>query len=300
MIAMKRLIQLLDGLWDRIGRSGWYDGAYVSQDSPILVGGCARSGTTLLRVMLDTHPHIYCGPESNLFLPVRIRTRKRIEELAWAFDIPAEDIEALLGGSGSLPEFIERFFRTMSGIHGKRRWGDKSPRNVQRLDYIFEHFPRARFIHMIRDGRDVACSLRTFPRRKIVDGRIVPVRTDRPLDECIRRWVHDVNMGMRHRGDPRYHELRYEDLISDTEGVLRGLFAFLDEPYEEEVLRYYEVQDSTREAIKFPQNIEATQPIYQKAVGRWREEFGEEDKRLFKRLGGVLLVDLGYEDDDEW
>ena len=72
------------------------------------------------------------------------------------------------------------------------------------------------------------------------------------------------------------------------------------EPYEEEVLRYYEVQDNTREVLKFPQNIEATRPVYTKAVGRWRVEFTEEDKMLFKKSAGALLVDLGYEDDDDW
>ncbi|MCW3991710.1 MAG: sulfotransferase, partial [Candidatus Bathyarchaeota archaeon] len=266
---MKRLIHLVAGLWDRIRWSSWYDGEFASSDSSIIIGGCARSGTTLIRVMLDTHPHIYCGPESNLFLPIRIRTRKRIEELSWKFDVPAEEIQTLMRSSRCLSEFIEKFFGRIGSIHGKRRWADKSPRNVLRLDYIFKHFPRAKFIHMIRDGRDVACSLRTFPKRKIVNGKIFPVKTNRPLDECIRWWVHDVNIGIGYRNDSRYYELKYEDLIFNTERALKELFMFLDEPYEEKVLRYYEIEDNKRRIIKFPQNIEATQPIYTKAVGRW-------------------------------
>jgi len=160
------LLDLLDNIWDRIVNSPWYDGDYVSREPPIVVGGCARSGTTLMRVMLDTHPNIYCGPESSLFTPIRIKTRRRIRELSWKFDVSARDIERLLGASRCLSEFIEKFFNHLTSVHGKSRWGEKTPTNVLHLDYIFRHFPRAKFIHMIRDGRDVACSLRHFPKRK--------------------------------------------------------------------------------------------------------------------------------------
>lgn len=300
MRVLKQLSNLVDSLWDRIRRSSWYDGEYVSSDSPIIIGGCARSGTTLIRVMLDTSSNIYCGPESNLFLPIRIRTRRRIEKLSWKFDAPTKEIETLLTRSSCLSEFIEKFFKRISSLRGKRRWADKSPRNVLRLDYIFKHFPRAKFIHVIRDGRDVACSLRTFPKRKIVNGKIIPLNTNRPLDECIKRWIHDVNMGRKYKNDSHYIEVKYEDLIFNTEKTLKRLFIFLGEPFETNILKYYEVYDSVRDITKFPQNIEATQPIYTSAVGRWRKELTEEEKRLFKKLGSDLLIELGYEDNEDW
>lgn len=297
---MASLINHIDNLWDRIWRPGWYNGNYISSNSPIIIGGCARSGTTLMRVILDSHSNIFCGPESNIFLPLRIRTRKCIKNLSWKFDVSVREIRNLLDDSRCSSEFIEKFFIRVSNLRGKKRWGDKSPKNVLRLNDIFKHFPRAKFIHMIRDGRDVACSLRTFPKRKMVDGKIIPLNTDRPIEDCIKRWVHDVNIGRKYRGDPRYIEVKYEDLIFITEKTLKELFMFLEETFEKKILRYYEVQDSTREITKFPQNIEAMQPMYNKSVSRWRKELDDEEIRLFKKLGGSLLINLGYEDDDNW
>lgn len=297
---MKRLFYLIESLWDRISQSDWYSGEYVSSDTPIIIGGCARSGTTLIRVMLDTHPKIYCGPESNLFLPIRIKTRRRLKELSWKFDIPLKEVDILLTNSSCLSEFIEKFFNKMINVHGKRRWAEKSPRNVLRLDYIFKHFPMAKFIHMIRDGRDVACSLRTFPKRKIVDGSIVPVNTNRPLDECVRRWVHDVKIGRKYENDPRYIEVKYEDLILNTRESLKKLFKILHESFDEKILKYHEVKSNTRDIMKFPQNIEATRPLNSGSIGRWKNELNKKELKLFKKLGGDLLIKTGYEKDKNW
>ena len=68
---------LLVDAWNRIFYPAWYHGDYVSQESPIIIGGCARSGTTLLRVILDTHPNIYMGPESRLFTLSPTNKRER-------------------------------------------------------------------------------------------------------------------------------------------------------------------------------------------------------------------------------
>lgn len=290
----------LDSLWDRFANGSWYDGKYVSREFPIIIGGCARSGTTLMRVMLDTHPNIYCGPESNLFTPIRIRTGKRIKELSWRFGVSEKDIRIMLDDSKCLSEFIERFFNHLIIIQGKKRWGEKTPTNVLRLCYIFRHFPHSKFIHLIRDGRDVACSLRNFPKSKIVDGKIIPVDSNNPLDECIERWVHDVKAGRRWAGDPRYLEVKYENLVLKAEEAMKKVLDFVGEPYDERVLRYYEVKGSTRDASKFPQNVEATQPLYTQSMGRWKREFTDVDKTLFKRIGGNLLIKLGYEDTKNW
>jgi len=250
--------------------------------------------------MLDTHPRIYCGPESNLFTGLRIRKRGRIKELAQNFDVPATKIRQLLDDSRSLPEFIEGFFQYNAGLHGKGRWGEKTPTNVRNMGYVFQHFPETKFLHMIRDGRDSSCSLRHFPKRRIVDGKVIPLETDNPLDQCIKRWVQDVTLGRRYLGDPRYYELRYEDIVLNTEDALKNLFLFLDEPWDGRVLRYHEVEGSTRDPEKFPQNIEATTPLYEQAIGRWEKEYSEEDKLLFKELAGDMLTELGYEDNDDW
>ena len=77
----------------------------VSNVPVIIIGGCGRSGTTLLRVMLDSHPDVACGPESLLFLPLPVDAR----DLAWKFELPVEDIERQLDQSTSRTDFIEWF-----------------------------------------------------------------------------------------------------------------------------------------------------------------------------------------------
>jgi hypothetical protein len=274
----------------------WRKSGYTSAASPVIVGGCGRSGTTLLRVILDSHPNICCGPESSVFLPVWPSARK----LAARFEMPEPEVAALIDACGSQAEFIDRFFGRYSRGREKPRWAEKTPRNVLHLDYLFEHFPNARFVHMIRDGRDTICSLRTHPRHKVVDGQLVELNTRHPLGPCLDRWVGNVTAGLKYRRDPRYIEIRYEQLVSDPRETLIRLFAFIGEPFDDRVLEYHRLQGQSRDARHFPQNPEATQAMYTKAVARWRRDLSPEEILLVKREAGPLLRKLGYAADDNW
>lgn len=277
----------------------WRSRPYTSSAAPIVVGGCGRSGTTLLRVMLDSHPRICCGPESALFVP-RPVDAERVESLATRFGMNVDRVRQMRRSSQSQAEFVDRFFADCCELTGKPRWADKTPRNVLSLDFVFEHFPNARFVHVIRDGRDVACSLRTHPRHKVVDGRLVELNTWRPMEECARRWADDVRVGLAYRGHPNVTEVRYEDLAADTERALRDLFEWLGEPWDERVLRFHEVEGTSRDVTNFPQNPEATAPAYTRSIGRWRTAMSADDAHVFKPVAGGLLCELGYAADQDW
>ena len=277
----------------------WRDGAYLSAAAPILIGGCGRSGTTLLRVILDSHPNLCCGPESNLFLVGKTH-RLSVDELAFKFDLPPGRIIEMQQASPSLAEFIDRFFSAYATARGRPRWAEKTPKNVTVLDFIGAHFPQAKFVHVIRDGRDVACSLRTHPRHQVVDGRLVRLDTRNPWKLGVSRWVEDVRAGLRFRADSRYREIRYEDLVAKPEPALRGLFDFIGEPWDERVLNFHAERGSARDVRKFPQNPEATRPLYPDAMGRWRTEMTGAEADVFKALAGPLLLELGYETDNSW
>jgi len=252
-----------------------------------------------MRVILDSHPHICCGPESGLFLAEPIDDH-RLADIAKRFDLEPESAKRLRRASRSQAEFIDAFFRHYCAEAGKRRWAEKTPRNVHVLDFVFEHFPAARFVHVIRDGRDTVCSLRTHPRHQIVDGKLVPLNTWRPIELCTRRWVRDVQAGLKYRDHPAYLEVRYEELVNSPEPTLRRVFDLLGEPWTDRTLEFSAIGGSSRDALKFPQNPEATRPIYQSAVGRWQTELSSDDAVVFKRLAGPLLVELGYAEDDAW
>lgn len=273
-----------------------FNADYVSEISPVIIGGCARSGTTLARVILDSHKNLCCGPESGLFF----RDDAGIQRLANKFDVPLRKVRSMAQRSNSRAEFIEKFFDFYARVCGKPRWAEKSPRNVQTLDYVFGVFPKARFLHMVRDGRDVACSLRTFPRHSVEEGRLKPLGTWNDLGPGIERWVSDISASLAYRADPRYLEVRYEDLVLETRNTLQKVLKFIGEPWDDAVLRHYEISSGSRDVTKFPQNPEAVRPIIGESIGRWRRDLAATEQALFKEKAGSLLVDLGYETSYGW
>ncbi len=294
-MALKKTFQRLK---DKAFYLTWRHKPYTSEARPVIVGGCPRSGTTLTRVMLDTHPGICCGPESRLF--THDLDDKHRRALARRFDLPLEQIETRMNGCDSLGAFVDSFFQDYAKIRGKQRWAEKTPRNVLHLPFIFKHFPEARFIHVIRDGRDTAASLRKFSSQKFEDGKHVEKASavKKPIRKYIRRWVSMVEKGRAFKHDPRTMEVRYEDLVREPEVQVKRILTFLDEPWDERVLEYHKVKDASRDATKFPRSALANQPIFTSSLEKWRKDFDEEDVRVVKKYGGKLLKELGYADGD--
>jgi hypothetical protein len=269
---------------------------YVSSARHIVVGGCGRSGTTLARVILDSHPHICCGPESKIFLPRRIRPHK----LRDRFKLDGAPFDAVYAASRSRAEFIDRFAALCCTTSGKQRWAEKTPDNVLNLGYIFSRFPETRFVHLLRDGRDVACSLRTHPRHKVVRGKLVKLNTWRPMEECVTRWRDSLAALKPYLADPRVHTVKYEDLVSEPRATVARMLEFLGEPWDERVLAHSQAESRYRDATTFPQNPEALKPIEAKSMRRWKRDMSAEDRAIFKQIAGSLLVETGYAVDDRW
>jgi hypothetical protein len=272
--------------------------AAVGSDSfaPIVLGGCGRSGTTLLRMMLDSHRRICCGPESSLF-------RRRAIDADWLadrFGFPRAEVDAIRMAAGSRPAFIQAFAGLCMQKAGKARWAEKTPRNISRIGEIFRCFPAARFVHVLRDGRDVACSLRTHPRHRVVDGKLVPTGNWKPIAGCARRWVRDIEGSRRWWSDARFHSVRYEDLVLDPRPALERLMAFIGEEWDEAMLAHAAADSPFRDATRFAQNPEALGAVSTASLSRWQRDLDEKDRRTFKRIAGGLLVELGYAKEDGW
>jgi protein-tyrosine sulfotransferase len=290
----------------------------VSDAEPIIIGACPRSGTTLLRRILDTHSAICCGPESSLLLP----GRPNVDALALGYGMAPGEIRMLLGKAHSQGEAVDRFMAAYAAQVGTRRWAEKTPLNIRHLGWIWRHFPRARVIHVIRDGRDTVCSMREHPDRRLVDGAWVSVRRERSFESLVRRWDADVRTGIAHRGDPRYAEVRYEALVHDPRATLEPLFGFIGEPFEERVLDYRTNSERAQELSARVDQASAlldgppdggssggtpegprptsTGSIHARSIGRWRADLSTDEQAAFKRLAGRLLIELGYELDDDW
>ena len=278
---------------ERYAALPWRLRTYESEADAIVIGACPRSGTTLLRRILDTHSDICCGPESSLLLP----GRPNPAELALGFGLGVEEIRDLMSDTHAQAEFADRFMAAYAASVGTRRWAEKTPLNIRHLDWIWHHFPKARFIHVIRDGRDTVSSMRNHANRRLVNGQWQRVPQDASLESLILRWQSDVRRGIARRGDRRYYEVRYEDLVGDPRATLEPLFAFLGEPFEEQVLDYRTDTERAREPADAPGRMGS---IHGQSVGRWRTDLTEDEQQLFKREAGPLLIELGYESNYDW
>lgn len=290
----------------RVLQHPWRMRPYRSTESHIVVGGSPRSGTTLIRRILDRHAGICCGPEMNLFVPARFE----LEPLSALSGIDITELRSLFRESGSQAEMIDAFAARYRALHGKPRWSEKTPMNVRHFGWVLEHFPNARLVHMIRDGRDVVCSSAEHPDRRWVDGRWVWALHPRPLEDIAKWWVRDTGAGMRFRGHPAYHEVRYEDLVADPVSTTRRLCAFLGEPFDPTMLESEELPPSGEQsgepalataASRAPERratlVDARDrgPVFRSSVGRWQRDLPSDRLPRIMGILGTRLAELGYE-----
>ena len=281
--------------------------------APFIVG-VPRSGTTLLRLMLDAHPQLAIPPETH-FIPELVESCVLAENPAHTFftsleqhfswpdyHLEIEAIRARLGNSFDVGNAIRTFFLTYAGKFGKVRWGDKTPTYLTQMTAIEAVLPESRFIHIIRDGRDVSLS--------IADLWFGPHSGHKTAGEVARWWAARVNEGRREGSKARhYMELRFEDLVTEPEPVLRRIAEFIDLPWDPSMLDYHSTArqriaelQSTRFSGGKGITPEARRQIHahtelppsQGRAERWRTEMPLRDQQEFLEAAGELLDELGY------
>lgn len=258
---------------------------------PIFLGGAGRSGTSLLRVMLDAHPRICCGPELKILPEIALWWRSLTGPLGPVMQTYGNSPEDVARQLRAIVEGLVANFRRRCG---KPRWAEKTPHNVLHMTALGRIFPDARFVHVIRDGRDVACSLVTMNWADARTGRRVDYVRD--IARAARYWRQVIETARRQAAEPllaeRVLEVRYEDLVGGPEAAMRRVLAFVDEPWDDRVLAHHKqshVDDDTESS-----HLQVQQPVYAHAVGRWRRDMSEQDKREFKMQAAALLEELGY------
>jgi hypothetical protein len=208
---------------------------------PLFIGACPRSGTTLLRSMLDNHPDMAVPAETDFVIPVWVKrgkygnlaadgNRRRLAE--WIFNTPGhggqriragvdrdEAIARVSSAAPTLGSILAECFRMYAGVHGKPRWGDKRPAYANYIPMLFELFPDAQFIHVVRDPRAVVASLMRidfFPGDDELEaGTAMYEATIRNVDRSARRLRPD-----------QFLDVRYEDMVRDPAGALRRVCEF--------------------------------------------------------------------------
>jgi hypothetical protein len=270
---------------------GWWTSDHQSDAHPIFIGGCDRSGTTLLRLILNAHSRIMLGPETAILLGNR-----NLDHLQRVTGLRHELLRNLYRRSSCIGQFAEAVLGLLAEQQNKDYWGEKTPHNVWHIDRLFGFFPHAWFIHIIRDGRDVVCSLRNHPKREWRQGGMVETGIVNPWATCVNWWVEAVRAGMRWRGHDRYLQLQYEQLVENPRGALEPLLGRIGLQWEEPMTEDFRLAD-TAGHVNHPG---LARPIYRSATNRWVRDLPADARALFQGDPAELLRELGYAVDDTW
>jgi hypothetical protein len=280
---------------ERLRQYRWRMGRHRSSGRHIVLGGSPRSGTTILRKLLDRHPEVCCGAETKLFVPAAFN----LTWLAQAYHLPRPELEAMRRGAATQAAFVDAFAERATVVAGKDRWAEKTPQNIRHLGWILERFPAAVVVHIVRDGRDVVCSMREHPDWRWVGGTWRRALRPRPLARYAERWLADTAAGMAWRADPRYVEIRYEDLVAEPVAVMRGLADAIAVAADLDWLAQV-----AGGALSGAPGLDAAAtpaggPDYEGAVsagsvGRWRRDLAAAEAQEVERLCASRLTELGY------
>lgn len=273
---------------ERLRQRRWRLAAHHSGERHIILGGAPRSGTTLLRKLLDRHPQVRAGAETKLFVPAAFN----LEWLSQAYAIPLAELRRMREEAPSQGAFIDAFAARVRADAAKPRWAEKTPQNIRSLDWIAPRWPRAAFVHVIRDGRDVVCSMRQHPDWRWVGGAWQKVLVPRSLEWYAKRWLADTASGMAWRDDERYLEVRYEALVADPLATLRALCDAIgmvaDAGWLAEVTRRQGADGGQDERPDYEGAVSGA------SVGRWRDDLSANEREVVERLCGPRLRELGY------
>ncbi len=268
----------------------------------VFIVGCPRSGTTLLQRMVNAHPKIAVMPEA----PWMYQLFKQRNGITPHGTVTADLIPALLEhpkfatlgitGDQLLPligedqhptyaAFVRRIFDLYGMMQGKDLVGNKTPGLVRRLEVVHEHWPEARIINLIRDGRDVFLSMKNRPLHSH-DSEAHPGWTEDPVSRGALWWELSVQLGRKagkSLGPRLYYEVRYESLVNHPTEACARLCDFLEVPQSDAMLRFYESGKTKK----------ASRPLIP-GLRDWRSQMSAEDIERFESAAGKMLDDLGY------
>jgi hypothetical protein len=283
-------------------------------EAPIFIIGNPRSGTTLLRLMLTCHPRVAVPPEAGFLIELE------------------RDFRGFAGGMVERDQFVERLVKSpkfeywkltervlrstlaqaapkhyaelaagvyacWASVHqpGKPRWGDKNNFYLAHIDTLAALFPTAVFLHIVRDGRDVACSYRSLSH---VRGGYAPTLPNDVFDAAYEwsRNLERIRAAFSRVGWARVFELRYEDLTREPEAVLRKVCAFLGEEFASAMLEYAR---ENRERELEPRDFDAWKQknrsgLDDTAIGRWKNDLTPAEAALVQLTGSKMLRQYGY------
>jgi len=278
----------------------------------LFIVGCPRSGTTLLQRMVDAHPQIAIIPEIG-WIPRRYENRDGLtpEGLvapAFVYDLlekggfgrftplpmSRQELEDLLasGRSISYAALLTLCFERYGKARGKALVGNKTVDYARSIATLHSLWPQAKFVHLIRDGRDVCLSAMNWRRAGKLASRFATWRED-PVSTAALWWEWYVRLGHEagsRLGAELYYEIHYESLVAHPVEECAALCNFLGVPYDNAMLRFHQGR------VKTGASLDAKHAWLPPTPGLrdWRSQMPPEDLEQFEAAAGDLLDELGY------
>jgi Sulfotransferase family len=272
--------------------------------APFFIVGSGRSGSTLLRMMLCSHSRLTIPPETGYLVPLvqrfkidRPLSAAEIKNAAsmitrhyrWPdMKLDAQEFRNELSQLTEpyLRDLVEVVYRWHVQAEGKARWGDKTPIYIEILPELAKMYPNSKFIHLVRDGRDVTKSFQAT--------------------DWVGRWLHDNSRewtrALEHQQRWERSELRhrilqvhYEDLVLETEATLREICQFIGEEFEPQMLSWEGKVDEQVPAREREVHTKLKLKIGSDAVARWKREMSAREMFVSEAFMGAHLARLGYE-----
>lgn len=266
---------------------------------PLLVLGVRRSGTTLLRVMLDRHRELAIPDESYFIPQLAARHRGRLDPAAFEDDLRrlptlAEwgvspwEVRERLPPDATVASGIAAIYELYAEQRGKNRWGDKTPLYMRYLPLLERLFPDARYVHLVRDGRDAALSFLSVPTGIMTESWGHP--RDAAGFAC--QWRTEVlaARALGRRAGERYLEVSYESLVADPTQELERVCAHAGLVYDPGMLDYARAVDVSGKAHQ-QSLLRPPTP----GLRDWRVAMGPTAVDAFEAVAGDALAMLGYE-----
>lgn len=271
-----------------------------TEQAPIFIIGVPRSGTTLLRTMLDSHPAIACGPETPWLCGHQPRSVMELCRYLWesehgycaSFRKPREVV------TSAAREFVSTLLGEYARGRGKRRWAEKTPDNALYVKFLKELFPDSKFLYLMRDGLDVAVSTsHVSEERKGIsawhEANISfgggAVSTNNVFNALL-RWKHWNRIAEQALAATDHLCVRYEDLVLEPEAVLQQICAFVGEEYDAAMLEYGKVDHDLPAWEWGTADIRTKPTVTTEPLARARRELSATELELLAPIAGDGII----------
>lgn len=280
----------------------------VSERPPFFIVGNDRSGTTLLRLVLDRNAEVAIPTESMFLMDIAdqrtlvdgvglddaCRAKAFLDQVwnhpkvrLWGLPAMPPELPTGLAHEQAYRFIVEAPYRAFATSQGKTRWGDKTPSYLKHVEELIQIWPQARFLLVVRDGRDVTLSVRHLP---FGANNVWASAVD---------WSRGIRLGLdaRDRHPQNVEIVHYEQFVKDSKREVERICEFLDLVFDPAMLQVSETRPEKLESDKGEWFMNIWNGINSRSVERWRAEMSTADQRLFVAIAGDELRASGYSAD---